>query len=289
LIKSYTVELPTYYRLLKQKRLARKGMQSPGKSACGPFMAPFTFLNKPGGQHRLYRYETLPLGQFKRLAKVLGCTINSLVMGICSEALRRYFLEVDSLPSTPLVAVMPVGVDREKEIKTFLSTDFYNNSVTVAFVPLDLNIVDFRARLHAIQEGSRSAIEHLRATDGIRMDNFADFLPGSFFRLLAVVQAWRQKKRKSPFANLSISNVAGPRQPLYACNGKLKMVELLSAGNLGDPVNLTVTVWSYVDNLCFSCLYRKDAIPEPERFNSHIVDIYRQLCLEYLPDDQVKA
>ena len=285
LMKSYTVEFPSHYRQMRARHKASRTMrQAEKKPSCGPFSAPYTFLNGPGGQYRLYRYEMLPLGEAKRLAKALGCTLNTLVMGLCSEALRRYFLAVADLPREPLVTVMPVAVTRAEDGEHFLTTDRMNNSVAVTFVPLDLSIRDFRERLSAINAGTTEALYHVRATDGARIDNLADYLPGSFFRLLNAWQSWRQKRQKSPLANLSISNVPGPREPIYACNGRLKMVELLSAGNLADAVNLTVTVWSYLDNLCFSCLYRKGAIPEPERFNRYLAEIYQEQVQVHLTD-----
>ena len=89
-------------------------------------------------------------------------------------------------------------------------------------------------------------------------------------------------------ANIAISNVPGPREPLYACNGKLKMVELLSCGNLIDIGALGITVWSYLDNLCFSCLFRKGTVTQPERFTHHLNEAYQELYREHYADNSVE-
>ena len=87
----------------------------------------------------------------------------------------------------------------------------------------------------------------------------------------------RQAKQQNPFANVAISNVPGPRETLHALGGRLEMVELLSTGNLADAVNLNITVWSYVDNLCFSFYSRAQALPEPAKINGHVRGVVEEL------------
>lgn len=272
LARSYTLEFPRYYRQFRQARAARS--KEPVEGAYGAMMAPYTFINQFGGPYRIYRYETFSLAEIKALSRRLDCTINDLVLALCSEALRRYMIEIEPLPDTPLVVVMPVGSRGDDVRPTFLNTEIMNNSVSIAFVPLDLQIESFVERLESIKRGSRAAIEQLRRTRGARMENIADFLPGSFFRLVNWVLARRQRRKLNPLANSAISNVPGPREALYACDGKLKMVELLSCGNLVDGAALGITVWSYLDTLCFSCFFRKGTMPAPEKFTAQLLKAY---------------
>jgi WS/DGAT/MGAT family acyltransferase len=288
LVKSYAVEFPVYFRKFKEARAAQAAEKEPTSEAYGPFMAPFTFLNQAGGPYRAYRYESVPLSEFRAISKKLDCTINDLVMTLTSEALRRYLLEYDHLPSSPLVISMPVTNRGDDIRQKFLNTEIQNNSVSIAFVPLDLQIESFEDRLQSIKEGSRAAMEKIRYTKGARMEHFADFTPGSFFRLMNWIMAKRQKQRKNPLANMAISNVPGPRETLYACDGRLKMTQLLSCGNLLDVGALGVTVWSYVDTLCFSCFFRKGVVPHPERFTQHLQQSYRELVDAYKSDSNVE-
>lgn len=277
LIKSYFLELPKYLRQYRIAKNTNKPLTPLAEEAYGPFMAPFTLLNNAGGSYRSYRYVTFSLLEFKALSRKLDCTINDLVLGICAEALKRYLQEYENLPDTPLVAVMPVSNHGTGGEQKFLNTDILNNNVNIAFVPLDLTIDDFKVRLKAIQRGARAAIEKIQLTHGTRMENYVDFMPGTFFRLLNWFMARRQKKKKKPLANVSISNVPGPREPLYACDGKLKMVQLLSCGNLTDTNALGITVWSFLDKLSFSCFFRKGTAPDPDKFAAHIDDIYQEI------------
>lgn len=280
LVKSFFYELPEYLRKYRAAKAKNQALTPLAQEAYGPFMAPYTLLNEAGGSYRSYRYVTFSLKEFKDLSRQLDCTINDLVLGICAEALKRYIAEYESLPEEPLVAVMPVSNHGSDTNDKFLNTDILNNNVNIAFVPLDLSIENFHERLASIQRGARAAIEKIKLTHGTRMENYVDFMPGTFFRFLNWLMARRQKRKQKPLANVSISNVPGPREPLFACDGKLKLSQLLSCGNLTDTNALGITVWSFLDTLSFSCFYRKGTAPDPDKFAQHLSDVYQELLAE---------
>lgn len=300
LLKSYTVELPHYYKHLKQ---AREGSAALEEMAGGhnaqsdsedraseielvkPFSAPWTILNQPGGRYRLYRYETFSLSEFKKLCRIFDCTVNTMVLAICSEALKRYLGELGELPEASMVTAMPVGDQAGSSPKELFGSGIHNNNLAVAMVPLFQNIDDFGARVTAIKNASRRAIDTVKRTNGRRFDNYLDFLPGTFIRMINDWTTRRSNRRESPNANLVISNVPGPRETLYAADGRLKLVELFSTGNLVDAGNLNITVWSYVDRLTFSFYLRKDVLPAPESIPAHVREIVQELQQRHLVDD----
>lgn len=291
LFTTYTDELPRFYRELKQarKRFAQiEGTRDAGHARSDEAdermpPAPFTVLNqRAGGRYRVYRYETFSLTELKRLSKLFGCTLNTLVMGICSEALKRYLRDVDTLPSTPLYTAMPIGEAGGAVRRTRLHRGPPHNSMAVGVLSLHQDIEDFAERLQAIQRSSKAAIERVRRSYGKRFDNFLEFLPGTSIRWMNRWMQRRQAKRLNPYANVVISNVPGPRTPLYALDGRLRMVELLSTGNIVDLGNLNVTVWSYVDNLCFSFYMRKAALPEPEKIPGYVREVVEELQQRFL-------
>jgi diacylglycerol O-acyltransferase / wax synthase len=282
LFRTYLFEFPKFYRHLQLAREASKDLKDSDSPAVGPFQSPFTFLSRPGGPYRIYRYETFPLDEIKAIGKQLDATVNTLVMGICAEALRRYFIAFDQLPALPLTVTMPVGVQGGKDALKLFNSDIQNNNLAIAFVRLDLNIADFRERLVDIRESSTAAIEHLKKTEGRRFENYFDFMPGSFIRLLNKVLKKRQARKKNPYASFGISNVPGPRETLYACHKKLKVVNILSCGNLAEIGSLNITVWSYVDKITFSFLYRKGIFIDPEKVNGYVADVVAELRQQYL-------
>lgn len=285
LARSYTAELPRFRQYLKQARRRGASIEEDAAKLVPAFSAPHTILNaRAGGAERIYRYESFPLADIKALARVLDCTVNTLVMGICSEALKRYLQECDALPDEPLIAAMPVGDGVDSGLEEMLGSNIHNNNLAVAILPLHQHVSDFLGRLRAISDSARAAIDHVRHDDGSRFDNYLDFLPGTAIRLINASMYRRQKKQQNPHANVIISNVMGPRQALYALDGRLKMEELLSVGNLMDTGHLNITVWSYVDRFAFSFFMRKDALPRPERVQDHVREVIAELQACYLAD-----
>lgn len=279
LVKSYTRDLPRFYHHLKQ---ARQRGATAGANADAelvrPFTAPYTLLNESRGERgRVYRYETFSLAAFKALARVFDCTVNTLVIGVCSEAIRRYLAEQHALPEESLVTAMPIGDRAGANPQTLFDSDIQNNNLAVAILPLYQNIPDFGQRVQAIRRASRAAIDHVIGQNGRRFDNYLDFLPGTFIRLVNAAMSRRQANRQRLYANVVISNVTGPREPLHALDGRLEMQELMSVGNLTDGGNLNITVWSYVDDLCFSFYFRKDVLPAPDRLCAHLRDVVAEL------------
>jgi len=291
LFRTYTDEIPQYFRELKQIRQEAgeggEADESGERVEDEPVpSAPFTVFNeRAGGRYRIYRYETFSLTSFKRLAKVFDCTLNTLVLGVCSEVLRRYLRDVETLPRISLVTAMPVGERARHARRTLLHAGPPHNHVAVARLSLHTDIEDFGERLQAIKRSAKAAIRQVQRAYGRRFDNFLEFLPGTFVRWVHKALSWQQAKRTKAFANAVISNVPGPREPLFALDGRLRMIELLSAGNIADAGNMNITVWSYVDNLCFSFYMRKGALPEPEKIPAYAREVVEELEKRFLEGD----
>ena len=287
LARSYTAELPRFRQYLKQARRKAEVIKEKADQIVPPFSAPHTVLNeKAGGAERIYRYESFALADIKSLAKILDCTINTLVLGICSEALKRYLAELDALPGESLIAAMPVGGGVGMGLERLLDSDIHNNNLAVAVLPLHQDIPGFSERIAAIKASVEAAIDHVRHDEGRRFDNYLDFLPGTAIRMINASMYRRQRKKQNPHANVIISNVMGPRKTLYALDGRLQMEELLSVGNLMDTGHLNITVWSYNDRFAFSFLMRKGGMREPERLLLHLRQVMAELTSSYLDNPQ---
>jgi diacylglycerol O-acyltransferase len=66
-----------------------------------------------------------------------------------------------------------------------------------------------------------------------------------------------------PAINLVVSNVPGPRDPLYAAGAELR--ELYSVGPVLEGIGLNITAWSYLGRLDLGVLACRDEVPEPWR------------------------
>ena len=72
--------------------------------------APRTILNQPITAARRFAAQDWPLERLRAISKASGTTLNDVVLAMCSGAMRTYLLELDALPDTTLVSMVPVGL-----------------------------------------------------------------------------------------------------------------------------------------------------------------------------------
>ena len=77
-------------------------------------------------------------------------------------------------------------------------------------------------------------------------------------------------------ANVIVSNVPGPRQPLYLDEDRLGA--FYSIGQVFEGTGLNVTVWSYTDQLNLSVLACRELVPDVWR----LVDLFETSLNELL-------
>jgi diacylglycerol O-acyltransferase / wax synthase len=77
-----------------------------------------------------------------------------------------------------------------------------------------------------------------------------------------------------PF-NLVISNVPGPREPLYLSGARLTGIYPLSIPTMYQALNITVT--SYVDNMEFGLTGCRRSVPHLQRLLTHLDDALSDL------------
>jgi hypothetical protein len=78
-----------------------------------------------------------------------------------------------------------------------------------------------------------------------------------------------------PNCNIVVSNVPGPRERLSTDIGGLDA--LYSAGVLGEGMALSITVWSYTDQLNVGVLACDKAMPDLERLTDAIPGAVKEL------------
>ena len=72
--------------------------------------APRIPLNGAITAHRRFSFGSLPLADVKAVKNHFGLTVNDVVMALTAAALRRWLLDHDALPESPLVAAVPVSI-----------------------------------------------------------------------------------------------------------------------------------------------------------------------------------
>src|SRR4051795_13225900 len=203
---------------------------------------PRTSFNGRVGPHRRFAFGSVPLDTVKRLKNELGITVNDVVVALCASAVRDWLLRRDELPEQPLVAMIPVSVRTEEEAGTF------GNRISTMIVPIPTNVEDPRERLLRAHEYLRGAKERHRALPADLLTDAASFIPPAVAARAARATMDILGRTRPPL-NLVISNVPGPREPLYCAGAQL--LGHFPVSVVTDGVGLNMTVMSYRDQVDF--------------------------------------
>ena len=235
-----------------------------------PARVPRTRFNGMVSRHRRLAFGQLSLDTVKDVKNGMGITVNDVVVAVCAGALREWLLERDELPRDPLVAMVPVSVRAPDQMGTF------GNRVSAMIVPIPTNEPDPIARLEKTHEILRSAKARHRAMPAELLQDITQFIPAAV-NVQAARLAFRVGTRR-PAMNLVISNVPGPRVPIYCAGARLEAHYPVSV--IVDGVGLNITVMSYLDHLDFGivCDFAQvhDAWPILDRLREAL-DVYAAL------------
>ena len=212
-----------------------------------PFSAPKSMFNVPITGSRRFAVKNLSLSQIKALGKQADATVNDIVLALCSGALRKYMMEKGALPKKSLIASVPVSVRQVNRS---------GNQITYVISDLATNEPDTMTRLAKIGKSTKDAKSELENVSANAATNFAVMAQG----LVAVMNQLNLSSITPAAANITISNVPGPRQALYFGQAKLKATYPLSV--LIDGQSLNITVVSYCDSIGFGLMACRDTIPD---------------------------
>jgi diacylglycerol O-acyltransferase len=179
------------------------------------------------------------------------------VLALCSGALRKYMVEKSALPSKSLIASVPVSVRQVNRS---------GNQITYVSANLATNEPDTMIRLAKIGTSTKDAKQEIGAVSSDAATSFAVIAQG----LVAVMNQLNMTNLLPPAANVTISNVPGPRQPLYFGQAKLEATYPLSV--LIDGQSLNITVVSYCDRIDFGLMACRDTIPDVAKIADYIDD-----------------
>ena len=234
------------------------------------FQAPRSPFNVPISSRRCFDAAKLPLDEIRNIrTAVPGATVNDVVLAVCSGGLRRYLQTYGSLPEKDLVAMAPISI-RQK-------VDKGSNRVSAMLIPLEVGARDPVERLRRIH---KHAVDSKAYTDAIGAATLADtsrFVPYSLATAAAGLYSGLHLARyhRPPF-NLVITNVPGPREPLYL--GTAKLLEGFGTAPVLDGLGLILVVTSYMDTLSVSATAAHEAAPDVERLVEAIRESFAELC-----------
>ena len=231
--------------------------------------APRTPFNVAITGLRAFAAQTLPLDDAKAIAKALGVTINDVVMGICSGALRAYLEDHGGVPDKSLVATVPVSLRRAGDMRQ-------NNQVTLTLASLASDVEDPGERLRAIHASCASA-KHLTGNlkPAVPLDLPVFGAPWLMSALASLYGRSSFAGAIPPLANVVISNVPGPQFPLYFARAKVATYSPISIPYHG--VALNITVQSYDGALEFGLTACRRAVRDVRRVADLLADALAEM------------
>jgi hypothetical protein len=126
---------------------------------------------------------------------------------------------------------------------------------------LPTNEPDARTRLRRVHDAMASSKEIFRALPAERLTDFAEFPPPAVFaRAMRLSARLHLGSRLAP-GNLVISNVPGPRRPLYAAKGA-RLEHYFPVSVITEGQGLNITVQSYLDRLDFGLICDPDLVSD---------------------------
>jgi hypothetical protein len=136
---------------------------------------------------------------------------------------------------------------------------------------LATDLVDPVDRLRAIHASTMASKEMQRAMGAPMLMSLADTPPPAMFSLAARFYGKTQLvKRLPPMFNVVISNVPGPREPLYSQGAPVEAFH--SMGIVYDGAGLFIGAMSYRDQMDVGVLADPDALDDPFELADGIAD-----------------
>lgn len=236
----------------------------PGNPLVGPFEAPRAMMNRPIDSRRRFSTASVDLARISALAEATRTTVNDVVLELCSSAVRRYLADNDELPAKPLTVMCPVSI-RPKD------SDGSGNAVSMIMANLATDEADPRERLERITASTRAAKDRLRALPKSALVAYSAIAMAPYLLRNLIPGATRTR----PMFNFVISNVPGPRTPLYA--GQARMQSFFPVSLLFKNEGLNITVLSYDGSVNFGVLACPLSMPHTQNLALHLLDALDEL------------
>ncbi len=224
------------------------------------FEAPQTPFNGHLSAQRAVAMADVSFDDLTSIKNAFGTTVNDVVLAASCAGLRAWLIAHDALPGESLVASVPVSVRSEAG-----GDAQAGNRVSMILAQLPVQDDDSVRRLRAINAETSRAKQHHGSGKGDVFRQTSDLLlnvstPWMLQHIMALYSGSDLPDRLPVPWNLVISNLPGPRTPLYCAGARVLRVYPFGPLQLGSGLN--ITVMSAMDRLCVGALACKQRMPD---------------------------
>jgi diacylglycerol O-acyltransferase / wax synthase len=247
--------------------LASRLLGSDGGPPTRDLRTPRTPLNSRITAHRRFAFGSVSLEEIKAVKNAFGMTVNDVVMTLTTSALRRWLLDHDALPSTPIVVAVPVSIRSEEGGE--------GNHVSVMLAAMPTHLADPEERMKFVRGSMNEAKAQFETVPATILQDLSAVIPTalsglaarSLFRLVTVPGL--------PF-NLFVSNVPGPQMPLYVAGARVTGIYPVSA--VTDMTGaLNITLFSYDGTVDFGLIAAREVVPDVWNLIGYLRDALDEL------------
>ena len=224
---------------------------------------PRTSLNTQVSGARRFVAQSYKFSRVRAIGKAMDATVNDVVLALCAGALRRYLLTRDELPLHSLKAMAPVSIREDSDL---------DSSNAVGFMTADLatNVYDPERRLRTIQDSMNAGKQLLRELSPAETALFMQLT-----QIPALLNLILGLSARFPAFSTVVSNIPGPRKPLYWYGARLDGI--YPASIVFDGFAMNITLVSYLDKLDFGIVACRRSLPQIQRFIDHIEEALQEL------------
>jgi diacylglycerol O-acyltransferase / wax synthase len=242
------------------------------QSATLAFQAPKSMFNVPITGARRFAAQGWPLERIRAVGRAASATMNDVMLAMCAGALRQYMIDLGRLPSKPLVAAVPMSLRTRQPSDIPLE----GNALGLILCNMATDNPDPASRLATIHDSmvKGKQVYHGMSRLQITALSAIPLIP------LAIGTIPGMTTITPPAFNVLISNVPGPREPLYWNGARMLGVYPLSIPYEGQALNITVT--SYAETLEFGLTGCRRTVPHLQRLlgllEESLTDLEKALC-----------
>jgi len=247
------------------------GMLAPDDDAKS-VSVPFSRFSGRISAHRVVDAVTVPFATLKAArARVPGSTINDVALAVVGGALRRYLLEHDELPDESLAAAVPISTRATSDVGAG------GNQIDGTRVSLCTDIAGDVDRLSAITAATKDIRTVRVGVSAGQLSALSEVVPGQLLGTgLRAAAELATRAKITTAGNCTVTNVPGPRVPLYFLG--CKVLSCHGVGPIQDGMGLIHLATSYCDDFTVSIVADRDMMPDMEFYAECIRDAYAGLA-----------
>jgi WS/DGAT/MGAT family acyltransferase len=214
---------------------------------------------------RAIAHTVLPLPAMKAVARAWGTTLNDVALCVLDAAMNRYLRSIDRPAERALVAICPVSL-QDPEVKQATT------QVSIFWTPLGTPSASVGRRMREVMANTRQAKERIRTLPRDVAYAYA-VLTFAVGETLALVP--REGADYFLPANVLISNVRGPTEPLYLKGARLEA--LCPVSTLISGMGLNITFMSYAGQVVIGFTANAAALPDAGRLAQYTREAFATL------------